>query len=218
MSQNGVRILLVDDHEMMRKGLLLLLQSQPDVSVVGEASSAPDALAQVRAQQPGLVIMDVHLPDTDGIETSRQILAEFPATKIVALSADPDLALVNAALQAGVAAYLTKDCGPDELLKAIRAALENRIYLSPDVASVVVHDYMRTVIHKSSSDRPRLSDREQQLLKLVAEGKRNKEIATVLNVGVKSVETYRSRLMKKLGCSSTVELTRYALREGIASL
>lgn len=188
------------------------------MQVVGEASNLEEVMDQIRRADPNLIIMDIHLPGANGIEVSRHVLAEKPATRIVALSADPELSLVNQALQTGVSAYLTKDCGPEELIKAIRAALEGRVYLSPDVASVVVTDYMRAMGDKSAGGRPHLSEREKQLLRLVAEGKRNKEIAGILNVGVKSVETYRSRLMKKLGCASTVELTRYALREGIASL
>jgi len=218
MSTGELRILIVDDHEMMRKGLRLLIQEQPGMSVVGEASNLEEVLHQVRSSDPNLIIMDIHLPGANGIEVSRQVLAEKPGTRIVVLSADPELSLVNQALQTGVAAYLTKDCGPDELIKAIRSVLEGRVYLSPDVASVVVTDYMRAMGDRNHTGRPHLSEREKHLLRLVAEGKRNKEIAGILNVGVKSVETYRSRLMKKLGCASTVELTRYALREGIASL
>lgn len=218
MTSPEVRILLVDDHEMMRKGLRMLIADQPGMSVVGEAGDRDAALELIKNQPADVIVMDIHLPGINGIETSREILANHPGVKVVALSADPDLTLVNAALQAGVSGYLTKDCGPAELLQAIRSAIDGRIYLSPDVASVVVNDYMRGLGDRRSSSRPHLSEREQHLLRLVAEGKRNKEIAGILNVGVKSVETYRSRLMKKLGCASTVELTRYALREGIASL
>ncbi|HYG34838.1 MAG TPA: response regulator transcription factor, partial [Clostridia bacterium] len=118
---------------------------------------------------------------------------------------------------AGISAYITKEHGQEELIRAIRTALDHRIYLSPEVASVVVTDYMKTLAQKTAPAKPVVTDRERQLLRLVAEGKRNKEIAAEMEIGVKSVETFRSRLMKKLGCASAADLTRYAIREGIAA-
>jgi DNA-binding NarL/FixJ family response regulator len=163
--------------------------------------------------------MDILLSGENGIELSREILAEFPSVKIVALSSESHLKLVHKALQAGISAYVIKASAPEELLRAIAAVMNYRIYLCPEVASEVVTDYMNvmngTVIPVS---KPNLTNREQGVLKLVAEGKRNKEIAEALEINVKSVETYRSRLMKKLGCASASELTRYAIREGIVPL
>lgn len=213
-----IRILLVDDHEILRKGLILMVQDQPGTLVVGEAADGRTALELAGTLGPDVVIMDVHLPDTNGIEVSRQILARHPRIKIIALSADPNLAVVSQALQAGILAYLTKVNGPEQLHEAIRTVLDHRVFLGPEVASLVLEDYMRNAGVEPSSPRPRLSARERQVLKLVAEGKRNKETAETLGIGVKSVETYRSRLMRKLGCNSTAELTRYAVREGITSL
>lgn len=218
MSAQKTKILLVDDHRMMREGVRRMLAEQSGLTVVGEAASRPAALEQVRALSPDVVLMDVHLPGADGIEVSARILAEFPSVKVVALSADTNLATVHRALQAGVSAYITKTGPPEELLRAIREVVDHRVYLCPDVASLVVQDYLRLVVDKSAPVKATLSDRERHLLKLVAEGKRNKEIAEALQIGVKSVETYRSRLMHKLNCGSAAELTRYAIREGITKV
>lgn len=216
-SVKEIKILLVDNHQMVRQGLRLLIKEQPNMTVVGEASDRKSALEQVRSLSPDLVLMDVHLEGESGIEISRSLLAEFPSLKIIALSGDPDLAVVHDALQAGVSGYITKENSHEELVRAIRTVLDHRLYLSPEVASVVVVDYMKILNEPAGLSKPVLTDRERQLLKLVAEGKRNKEIAEVLAVGVKSVETYRSRLMKKLNCASAADLTRYAIREGITT-
>jgi DNA-binding NarL/FixJ family response regulator len=217
MNAEPVKILVVDDHQMMRQGLRLLIKEQPDLTVVGEASSCEAALEMTRTLAPQVILMDVHLPGESGIEVSRKILTEFPKIRIIILSADPDLNLVHQALLAGVAGYVTKTNGWEEVLRAIRTVQEFRVYFSPEIASAVVNDYRDTLNGKPASGKPSLSERERLLLKLVAEGKRNKEIALTLDVAVKSVETYRSRLMKKLDCASAADLTRYAIREGITT-
>lgn len=219
MNSKDIRIFLFDDHAILRLGVRKLIGEREGLMVVGEAPSSQAALEQVRALSPHVVIMDIHLDAENGIEVSRRILAEFPSLKIVVLSADSDLAVVTEALHVGVSAYVTKMSGPTELIRAIEAVMDHRIYLSPEVSLALVRDYMKTLGGRTiPASKPILTDRERHLLKLVAEGARNKTIAEALNVGVKSVETYRSRLMKKLGCASANELTRYALREGIASL
>lgn len=216
---NEVKFLLVDDHPILRKGILSLFQEQEGFSVVGEASNGLAALEILRRFLPKVVVMDIHLPSENGIAISRRMLAEFPDLKIIAFSADSNLALVHEALQAGIMAYLIKENAGLELLRAIRSVLDQRIYLSPEIASVVVHEYLKNLKDKTipSLSQPLLTEREHRLLKLVAEGKQNKEIAQDLNVGVRSTEVYRSRLMKKLGCVSANELTRYAIRAGIAA-
>lgn len=215
MNVTEIKIVLVDDHQMLRAGVRRILADQPGLCVMGEAGDGPSALALVRSSQPQVVVMDIHLPGEDGISLSQRLLSEFPALKVVALSADVDLETVTRALQAGVSAYVIKSNTPEDLLQAIREVVDQRVYLSPQVASLVVQDYMKVVISPSAAPKPVMTDRERLLLKLVAEGKRNKEIAEQLQVGVKSVETYRSRLMQKLGCTSTADLTRYAIREHI---
>jgi DNA-binding NarL/FixJ family response regulator len=217
MEEKVIRIVLVDDHQMMREGVRRMLSEQPGMQVVGEAASGEAALEQVRATNPDLVIMDIHLPGEGGIESSARILAEFPGVKLVVLSADTELATVQKALQVGVSGYITKAGSPVELIKAVQAAMDERVHLSQEVAEVVVQDYMKMVVGRSEPAKPVLTDRERLLLKLVAEGKRNKEIAEALRVGTNSVETYRSRLMRKLNCRSAAELIRYGIREGYAA-
>jgi DNA-binding NarL/FixJ family response regulator len=211
-----IRILLVDDHQLMRLGLRHLLAGQPGLSIVGEAGNGPAAMEQVRTLAPHLVLMDLHLPGANGVEITRRILAEFPAVKVIALSHDGSLELVLQALHAGVSAYLLKENGTDELLRAIRAVMDHRLYLSPEISSSVTTHFMRSYVEKRAVPASViLTERERLLLRLIAEGKRNKEIAGSLAVAAKSAETYRSRVMKKLGCASTAELVRYAIREGI---
>jgi len=211
-----IRILLVDDHQLLRQGLRQLIAAQPGLTVVGEAFNRQSVMDQIPVAAPNLILMDLHLEHECGVEITRRILAEHPRVRVVALSGDADLKLVLEALHAGVSGYVVKENGSDELFRAVRAVMDNHLYLSPEVASAVIRDFM-----KSHQGRPAaragggLRDRERLLLRLVAEGKRNKEIAGEMAVTVKSVETYRSRLMRKLGCASAAELVRYAIREGI---
>jgi DNA-binding NarL/FixJ family response regulator len=216
-SQNETRILLVDDHQMMRQGLRQLLAVEPGLIVVGDAGNGQSAREQVRALSPHLVLMDIHLRDESGVEITRQMLAEFPAVKVIALSSDSAVELVLQALRAGVAGYLLKENGADELVRAIHTVMDHRLYLSPAVSSAVILQFMESSSHvavgPAGAD---LTERERMLLLLIAAGNRNKEMAAALAVTVKSVETYRSRFQKKLGCAGTAELVRYAIREGIA--
>lgn len=218
MSTPEIKILLVDDHRLMREGLRALLQQQPGLHVVGEAGESRSAVEQVRTTQPDVIIMDVHLPGENGIEVFAHLRTQFPHLKVIILSGDTELATIKKALQAGVAGYLTKSDPPEEVVRALREVMDHRIHLSPEISGLVAQDYAQTLAHQPPEEKPTLSERERQLLRLVAEGKRNKEIAEALQVTAKSVESYRSRLMHKLNCNSAAELTRYALREGIASL
>lgn len=211
------RILLVDEHQMMRQGLRQLLAGEPDWIVVGDAFNGQSAREQVRALSPHLVLMDIHLPDECGVEITRQIVAASPAVKVIALASDAAVEPVLRALRAGVAGYLIKKDGSDELIRAIHAVIGHRLYLSPEVSSAVILKFMESPGPETAGPAGAdLSERERLLLRLVAAGNRNKEIAAALAVTVKSVETYRSRLQKKLGCTGTAELVRYAIREGIA--
>lgn len=216
MTAPKAKVLLVDDHAMIRAGLCRMLQEQEGIAVVGEAADGQSALDQIRAHSPQVVVMDVHLGHEHGIAAVRRILAEFPDVRIVVLSVDSSLPVVTEALQAGVLAYVIKDNEPAELLRAIEAVMDRRTYFCQEAATVVMGDYMKTLANKTfSSARPVFTDRQRRLLELVAAGRRNKEIAEVLGIGLKAAETGRLRLMKKLGCSSASELTRYAIREGI---
>lgn len=218
MNLAETKILLVDDHRLMRDGLRALLLNHPHLRVVGEAGSRLTALEQVHATQPDVVVMDVHLPGENGIEIAAQVLAESPRTKVIILSGDTELATIQKALQVGVSGYITKSDPPEEVIRAIQEVMDQRVHLSREVATSVAQDYARAMTSRATPEKPLLSERERLLLRLVAEGKRNKEIAEALQVTAKSVETYRSRLMHKLNCNSAAELTRYALREGIATL
>ena len=218
MSEASVRILLVDDHRMIRNGLRLLIQQQPNLTVVGEETCGQPTLDRVKELQPHLVLMDVDLPDGNGIQFSRRILAAFPQVKILILSAHPDPAFVNDALQAGVSGYILKEDASEELTRAIRAVMSGLNYLSPQVTTAMVRGYTQSKPAAAPPVGSTLSEREQQVLKLLAVGRRNKEVAVELGLSTKSVETYRSRLMAKTGCSSAAELVRYALREGLTQL
>ncbi len=207
-------VLLVDDHRLVRRGFRLLLEQDAELEVVGEAGDGDAALALIRSTKPEVVIMDIHLPGTGGIEVSRLALQEFPTLKIVVLSADADTQLVNEALRAGVSGYVLKESAPEELPRAIAAVRADRLYFSPEVASMALLDYRRSLTEEGNK-RPQLSPQEREVLRLLATGLRTKEIATEMTISVKTAETYRRRLSQKLGCQSVAELTRYAIREGL---
>jgi DNA-binding NarL/FixJ family response regulator len=213
----GVRIVLVDDHRILRDGLRMILQKVPDFTVVGEVGDGQGAIECVRKTAPDLVVMDLHLPDENGIACTRRILAERPGTKILVLSGNPDLTRVQEALRAGALGYVLKDKAADELVRAVRTVMNGKVHLSPSAATALVEGLKANPAPGVAPAAPMLSERELAVLKLTVEGLRNKEIAERLDVSTKSVETYRARLMSKLGCASTAELVRYAVRAGIAS-
>lgn len=217
MTTGDVKILLVDNHQMMRRGLRQLIETKSGLTVVGEASRLQSAIAQIRISAPDLVLLNHNLPgEADGGESTCRLLAEFPSVKVIELSANPELEFVLQALHAGVSGYVAKHKGPDELFRAIQAVMDFQVYLSPEVSSEVIRHFMKSYLgRKPAQAGVVLSDRERLLLRLVAEGKRNKEIAGELAVTVKSAETYRFRLMKKLGHASVADLVRFAVREGI---
>jgi len=195
----------------------MVLESGARFSVVGEAGDGATALAMAVSMRPDVVVADIHLPGEDGIAIAGRILALRPATKIVFLSSDADLALVRRALETGGKAYLLKENAGQDLIRAIEAALKDGVYLCPEIAAALLKDYRQQGIN-SVAEAPGpapLSERELEVLRYVAEGLRNKEIADRLEISPKSVETYRSRLLKKLGYASTAELVRHAIREGL---
>jgi len=189
----------------------------PEFTLLGEASNGATALTLAVELKPDLIIMDIHLQDMDGLEVTREILKALPATKIIIFSADLNREIVDKALESGACGYLWKGSAAEELVRAINMVLTGRLYLSPEVSVGILEDYRRALCEKTEPQKPLLSEREKQLLELIAKGRRNKEIAAVLQVSTKSVEAYRSRVMKKLQFSSSAELVRYAIREGIAT-
>jgi DNA-binding NarL/FixJ family response regulator len=213
-----VRVLLADDHRLMRAGLRGLLVAEADFDVVGEADDGRRAVALARDLSPDVVVMDVGMPDLNGIEATRQILAERPATRVVALSMHTDRRFVGEMMRAGAVAYLAKDCAYEELVTAIRAVTAGEVYLGRTVSTDVIRDWIRGLPEGPPTPGGRLTAREREILQMVAEGKSTKEVAFELGVSVKTVETHRQQVMEKLGLRSVAELTKYAIREGLTSV
>lgn len=199
---------------MFRGGLRSLLQSRYPDAELAEAGDGAAAIRCAEEFKPDLIILDIHLPDQSGIAVAREVMAHVPSAKVIILSAEPDLRYVKEALKAGALGYLLKTNAPEELPVAMNAVLAGKLYLCSEANAAVLEDY-RQVLTTPRDAPPPLSAREIEVLRAVAEGLRVKEIAARLEVGVKTVETYRRRLMKKLELQSTAELVRYALREGI---
>ena len=214
----SVRIILAEDHRITREGLVNLLRERADMEVVGEAENGRDAVRLARELSPDLVIMDVTMPDLNGIDATRIITSGGNSTKVIALSMYSDKQFVQGMIQAGASGYLLKDCAFEELVNAIRAVIGGNTYLSPGIAGIVVQDYLNKLTHDRSSADTALTTREREVLQLIAEGKSTKEIATRLSVSVKTVETHRRQIMEKLGIYSIAELTKYAIREGLTSI
>jgi DNA-binding NarL/FixJ family response regulator len=212
-----VRIVLADDHQIMRDGLRAFLAADPDFEVVAEASNGAAAVRLVEKHSPDLIVMDVSMPDINGIEATKRIRDNDPKIKILALSMHPDRRIVADMLRAGASGYLLKDCAGEELLQAIRVVMTGKMYLSPSISRVIADEFV-TSAGSMRSARTLLTARELEVLQRFAEGKSTKEIAFDLNVSVKTVETHRARITEKLGITSIAELTKYALREGITSL
>ncbi len=214
----GIRILLVDDHRILRKGLQALLEREEDFEVVAEASSGREAVKLAKTKRPHVVIMDVGMPDLNGFEATRQIMVETRNVKVLALSMHSDSRFVRKMLQGGASGYLLKDVAFEELADAIRTVVANRIYLGSGISDVVVKDYLQHLPAQGSTKEGILTLREREVLQLLAEGKSTKEIGQLLYVSVKTVETHRKRIMDKLDLHTIAELTKYALREGLTVL
>lgn len=217
-------ILIADDHGIVREGIRALLDSQPDLEVVGAAENGRQAVEMVWKLKPDLVIMDVAMPDLNGIDATRQLTKDYPSLKILALSTHSDHSYVREMLRAGAAGYLLKDCYFDELLFAIRAIQAGQSYLSPAIAHLVLIDFRDGDMPASTPGRglamseSLLTGREREVLQLLAEGHTMKEVAAELSISIKTVETHRKRISEKLGLRSISELTKYAIREGITSV
>jgi DNA-binding NarL/FixJ family response regulator len=211
-----IRIILADDHRIIRDGLCSLLKHEPDIEVVGEADDGRGAVEMARKLKPDIVVMDLAMPDLNGIEATRQI-TKADGIKVLALSMHSDKRFVVGALQAGASGYILKDCAFEELVRAIHIIAMNQTYLSPKIAELVVERLRHQQIPISQSTSV-LTTREREVLQLIAEGKAVKEIAMTLSVSHKTIETHRAEIMKKLKIYSVAELTKYAVREGLTSL
>jgi two-component system NarL family response regulator len=213
-----LRVVLVDDHELLRQGLRAILEREEDVEVVGEAASGRAALELARTLAPDVVIMDVAMQDQNGIEATRQIRAACPGVKVLALSSHSDPRYVTSMLEAGACGYVLKANAYDDLRRALDAARRGRSYLCADVTEAVVGATLRSAGAPQAASRVPLSGREREVLQLLAEGLSSPEIAQRLFVATSTVETHRRNIVRKLGIHSVADLTKYAIREGLTAL
>ncbi len=214
----SIRILIADDHKIIREGLSYLINRQADFDVAGEAENGRSAIQMVHDLLPDVIIMDITMPDLNGIEATRQILTKHPNIKVLALSMHSDRRSIVEMFKAGASGYLLKDCAFEEITQAINAVVANRKYLSPKLSELVINDYILSSEKAKFSAYSILTARELEVLQLLAEGKTTKQIAFHLKISGKTVDTHRQQLMDKLGIHSIAELTKYALRERLTSL
>jgi two-component system response regulator NreC len=206
-----IHILLADDHAVVRQGFKMILAAQPDMEIVGEAGNGREALDLAGQLQPDVIVMDVAMPELNGIEATRRVADLSPRSRVLALSMHKDSVYVREILRAGARGYLLKDSIASDLLAAVRAVARGEGYLSPGVSDAVLNDYRRHVTDPIDL----LSSREREVLQMIAEGKTNKEIATVLNLSVYTVDAHRGRIMEKLNLHSVTDLVRFAVRCGL---
>src|ERR1700722_9043989 len=208
---NMLRILLADDHAMVRKGFRLILETQPDMQIVGEAGNGREAVELAEQLHPDVVVMDVAMPELNGIEATRRLVAAAPRTRVLALSMHKDSVYVREILRAGARGYLLKDSIDSDLVNAVRAVAKGEGYLSPGVSDAVLSDYRKHVTDPLDL----LTSREREVLQMIAEGQTNKEIAGTLNLSVYTVDAHRGKIMEKLNLHSSGELVRFAVRNGL---
>lgn len=213
-----IRVLLADDHKIVRDGLRALIEQQADIAVVAEAEDGRTAVGLVQDLSPDVVVMDIGMPDLNGIEATRQIIAKTSDVKVIALSMHSDRRFVAGMLGAGASGYLLKDSAFEELADAIRLVFADQTYLSPGITGVVIEDYVHHASAAEDTVLATLTAREREVLQLLAEGRSTKQIASDLKVSVKTVETHRQNVMKKLNLHSIADLTKYAIREGLTAL
>ncbi len=213
-----IRIVLADDHTIIRSGLRLLLEQQPDFKVAGEASDGREAVQLVSTLHPEVAVLDIGMPQLNGIEATRKIVAEAPETQVVILSMHSDEGYVLRALKAGARAYILKNSAEADLIRAVRSVAEGKSFFSPVISKMLLEDYVRQVREKSVEDSyDLLTPREREILQLLAEGRTNKEVASTLGLSLHTVETHRGNILQKLNLHGTPELILYAVRKGIIS-
>jgi DNA-binding NarL/FixJ family response regulator len=213
-----IRVLLADDHKIVREGMRSLLEKEPDIDVVAMADNGRKAIQLARELKPDVAVLDIAMPEMNGIEATRRISSDDPEITVLVLSMHSARRFVTEALSAGAKGYLLKDCASEELVRAIRTVAANETYLSPKVAGVIVKDYLKHSPETTLSPESFLTNREREILQLISEGKSTKEIAFKLAVSIKTIETHRHQIMKKLNLHSVAELTKYAIREGLTPL
>ena len=211
-----IRIVLADDHTIIRSGLRLLLEQQPDFKVVAEASDGRQAVQLVSKHHPNVVVLDIGMPELNGIEATRQIVAQDPHPDVVILSMHSDESYVLRALKAGARAYILKNAAEADLIRAVQAVSEGKSFFSPVISKMLLEDYVRQVREKEVEDSyDLLTPREREILQLIAESKTNKEMATILGLSPHTIETHRGNILEKLNLHSVPELILYAVRKGI---
>ncbi len=212
----SIHVMLVDDHRILRDALKGILEREHDIVLVGEASDGAEALDIAREVKPDVVLMDIGLPAISGIEVTRTILSEMPATKVIALSTFSDRRIVMQMLDVGASAYVVKSSGRDELLRAIRAVAHGRTYLCPDASAALI-DSVRSKHPSESTPGEQIGRREREVLQLLADGHTSPEIGKLLHIATSTVEVHRRNIMRKLELHSVAELTKYAVRNGLTS-
>jgi DNA-binding NarL/FixJ family response regulator len=213
----SIRIILADDHAVLRHGLSKSFQNEKDIEVIAQAKDGRSTVELARELSPDVVIMDIGMPDLNGIEATRQITSESPKVKIIALSMHSGKNFIIEMFKAGASGYLLKDCEFDELVNAVRVVTANKTYISPSISDVVVENYMRNFPERKESAFSVLSKREREILQLLTEGKTTKQIARALHISTKTVEVHRLNIMNKLKIDSIAQLTKYAIQEGLTA-
>ena len=212
-----IKILLADDHAIVRHGLSKSIQSEKDMEVIGQTKDGLSTIQMVRKLQPDVVIMDISMPDVNGMDATREITRDFPKVKVLALSMHSAKKFVSEMFKAGACGYLLKDCEFDELAAAIRTVICGKSYLSPEITDIIVDSYVISPGDETSSVFSTLTKRERQVLQLMAEGKTTKQIGLKLHISPKTVEAHRLRVMEKLAFDNVAQLTKYAIQEGLTS-
>lgn len=212
-----IKIILADDHTIVRHGLNKSIQLQDNMEVVGQAPDGLSAIQLVRELKPDIVIMDISMPDINGMDATREITQDFPNVKVIALSMHSAKKFVREMFKAGASGYLLKDCEFDELAKAIRIVMSGKSYLSPEITDVLLDNYVRNASEEVSTVFSELTKRERQVLQLMTEGLTTKQIGLKLHISPKTVEAHRLRVMDKLEIDSVAQLTKYAIQEGLTS-
>jgi DNA-binding NarL/FixJ family response regulator len=214
-----LEVFIAEDHTLVRSGIRALLDAAPDLKVVGEAANGRQAVEMIRALRPGLVLMDVAMPELNGIEAARQVIAENAATKIVMLSMHEDRHYVFESLKAGATGYVLKSAAFQDLIAAISTVMSGKNYISPALSDTVMNDYIRRAQgDEKDTELGRLSGREREVLQLIAEGNSSAEVAEVLHISVRTVDTHRHNIMNKLEIHSIAGLTKFAIRHGLCVL
>lgn len=212
------KIMVVDEHKILREGLSTLIAKQPDMEIIGEAKDGREALRLVDKLSPDLILMDVTMPNLNGIEATRKIKSKKPDIEIIALSLHSDRRYVLGMIDAGASGYLLKECAFDELVRAINTVMSRKKYLSPGISDILIEEYVKKNTQEKPTIYAKLTPREREILQLIAEGKNTKEIAGYLFISIKTVETHRRHIKKKLRVDSVAELTKIAIREGLTVL